>query len=153
MAHTETASRPSPDWTGHAEWSGAVGFGAGDEDYGYEAEEEDGAFDVGAAAVEGVEVLGERIGAVGGVDGAAGGDAVAVHGRDDDELRVGGADEHEEQEDHGREDGAGFVDVPGRSEGEQGKSDDAGDEADVVEDAEELSERWSRQRGSRGPWW
>ena len=83
---------------------------------------------------------GLRVGGICCVDGATGGDAVAFHGRNDDVLREGSEAEHEHQQDHRREHGAGLVDVPRGRQSQQCEGDNAGDEADAVQDAEQRAD-------------
>ncbi len=119
---------------------GFAGFGDRDEDYGDEAEEHYADFDIFAAVVKFVEVSGVGVVGGGGVDSATGSDAITLHGWDDDELGDGGKGDHEEDGCHDGEGDARTVDTPGGREGEQSKQDHAGDEANAVENAEQVAD-------------
>ncbi len=109
------------------------------------AEEQDGFFDVFAAVMELVEMDAAWVVEGGGVNGSAGGDAIALHGRNDDELRVRSAGQHEHNQDHRSHDGTRLVDSPGWGEGQQGQDDDTGDHAHAMENAQQLANDAARR--------
>src|ERR1035438_2497574 len=109
------------------------------QDHGCEAKEQDRLFDVLTAVVELVEVDAAGIVERRGVNGSAGGDAVSLHRRNDDELRVGGAGQHEHNENHGGHHRTRLVDAPSGGEGQERQYDDTGDHTHAMENAQQLA--------------